>query len=158
MVRAIAVITSYATKLELPISRVLVRLDGLYGNSALLTDVLSAGLGMIARCKDYALLDQQGVRHRLTHPPDQVTTHAESGVTRALLDCRKVPLTATGPCVRLVATQPARSSPLPVGVERDGVVYELFVSTLPSPDVTPSGVLDLYLHRGSFETVLADED
>jgi hypothetical protein len=35
-----------------------------------------------------------------------------------------------------------------VGVERDGVVYELFVST-PTPAFTASDVLDLYLHRGS---------
>jgi hypothetical protein len=34
----------------------------------------------------------------------------------------------------------------------------LFVSTLPVPAFTASDVLDLYLHRGSFETVLADED
>jgi hypothetical protein len=43
-------------------------------------------------------------------------------------------------------------------VERAGVVYELFVSTLPSPAFSPADVLDLYLHRGSFEAVLADED
>jgi hypothetical protein len=47
---------------------------------------------------------------------------------------------------------------LKVGVERDGMVYELFLSTLPSPAFTSSDVLDLYLHRGSFETALADED
>jgi hypothetical protein len=68
-------------------------------------------------------------------------------------------LTPTGPEVRLVvATHAVPSSPLKVGVERDGTVYELFVSTLPSPAFTASDVLDLYLHRGSFETVLADED
>jgi hypothetical protein len=38
------------------------------------------------------------------------------------------------------------------------MVYELFVSTLPFPAFTTSDVLDLYLHRGSFEAVLADED
>ena len=38
------------------------------------------------------------------------------------------------------------------------MVYELFVSTLPRLSFTCSDVLDLYLHRGSFETVLADED
>jgi hypothetical protein len=43
-------------------------------------------------------------------------------------------------------------------VERKGMIYELFVSTLPSLAFTASDVLDLYLHRGSFETVLADED
>ena len=58
----------------------------------------------------------------------------------------------------VIATHGATSSPPTVGVERDGTVYELFVSTLPSPAFTASDVLDLYLHRGSFETVLADED
>lgn len=91
--------------------------------------------------------------------PDQVSTHPESGMTRALYDCPMVPLTPTGPEVRLVvATHPATSSSPAVGSERDGTVYELFVSTLPSPAFTASDVLDLYLHRGSFETVLADED
>src|SRR5437660_10128043 len=82
-----------------------------------------------------------------------------SGMTRALYDCPAVPLTPTGPEVRLVvATHPATESTPIVGVERDGTIYELFVSTLPSPAFLPSDVLDLYLHRGSFETVLADED
>src|SRR5712692_5669794 len=82
-----------------------------------------------------------------------------SGMTRALYDCPAVPLTTAGPEVRLVvATHGAMSSSPSVGVERDGVVYELFVSTLPTPAFTASDVLDLYLHRGSFETVLADED
>jgi len=58
----------------------------------------------------------------------------------------------------VVATHDATSSSPSVGVERDGTVYELFVSTLPSPAFTASDVLDLYLHRGSFGTVLADED
>jgi len=56
-------------------------------------------------------------------------------------------------------THPTERDTLVVfGVERDSIVYELFVSTLPSPAFTASDVLDLYLHRGSFETVLADED
>jgi len=64
-----------------------------------------------------------------------------------------------GPAVRLlVATHPATSSSPPVGVEREGVVYELFVSTLSSPAFTCSDALELYLYRGSFEAVLADED
>ena len=80
-------------------------------------------------------------------------------MVRALYDCPDVPLTLAGTRVRLVvATHAAISSSPAVGVERDGTVYELFVSTLPSPAFTPSDVLDLYLHRGSFETVLADED
>jgi hypothetical protein len=117
------------------------------------------GLGVIARSRDYTLLELGVVKQALARSPDQVSTHPESGMTRALYDCPAVPLTPTGPCVRLVvATHSATSSPPPVGVERDGVVYELFVSTLPSPAGMSSDVLDLYLHRGSFEPVLADED
>ncbi len=159
LLRAIQVITSYATKLALPTASVLLRLDGLYGDAAPLIDVLTAGLGVIARSRDYRLLDLEVVQQALARVPDQVSTHPESGMTRALYDCPSVPLTPTGPEVRLVvATHAGTSSPPKVGVERDGTVYELFVSTLPSPAFAPSDVLDLYLHRGSFETVLADED
>ncbi len=159
LLRAIQVITDYATKLTLPTASVLLRLDGLYGDAAPLLDVLTAGLGVIARSRDYSLLDLEVVKQALARSPDQVSTHPESGMTRALYDCPAVPLTLTGPAVRLVvATHALTSSPLKVGVEQDGMVYELFVSTLPAPAFSPSDVLDLYLHRGSFETVLADED
>src|SRR5947209_1727272 len=157
--RALQVITSYAACLALPLSQILVRLDGLYGNAAPLADVLKANVGLIARSKDYALLELEVVQKRLTRPADQECTHPESGTARALYDCLEVPLTPGGPRLRLVvATHPATSSPPSVGVQREGMVYELFVSTLPSPAFTAKDVLDLYLHRGSFETVLADED
>jgi hypothetical protein len=157
--RAVGVINRYATQHGLAPTSLLVRLDGLYGDAAPLLDVLAAQLSVIVRSRAYHLLDLEMVQQRLAHPPDQVSTHAESGMTRALYDCAAVSLTATGPVVRLViATHPATEADPAVGVERDGVVYELFVSTLPSPAFTASDVLDLYLHRGSFETVLADED
>jgi hypothetical protein len=157
--RAIGVITSYAATLGLLPASVLLRLDGLYGDAAPLLDVLSTGLGVIARSRAYHLLDLDIVKSRLLCTPDQVSTHPESSATRALYDCASVPLTPAGPSVRLViATHAGTSSSPAVGTERDGMVYELFVSTLPSPAFTASDVLDLYLHRGSFETVLADED
>jgi len=157
--RAAQVISSYATKLEFPTASILVRLDGLYGDAAPLLDVLSTGLGVITRSRAYHLLDLEIVQQRLVRAPDHVSTHPESGMTRALYDCVSVPLTPAGPEVRLViATHAATGSAPAVGTERDGMIYELFVSTLPSPAFTASDVLDLYLHRGSFETVLADED
>jgi hypothetical protein len=157
--RAVQVIISYAAQLGLPTASMLVRLDGLYGDAAPLIDVLSAELGVLARSRAYHLLDLEVVQQTLLRAPDQVRTHPESGMTRALYDCPSVPLTPAGPEVRLVvAAHDATSSSPTVGVERNGTVYELFVSTLPSPVFTASDVLDLYLHRGSFETVLADED
>jgi hypothetical protein len=58
----------------------------------------------------------------------------------------------------IVATHPEAATPAPHGVTRDGVVAELFWTTLPPHAFTPADVLDLYLHRGSFETVLSNED
>lgn len=159
LLRAIQLMSSYASKIAFPLAQMLLRLDGLYGDAAPLFDVVGAGLGVIARSRDYTLLGLEKVKQALSRPPDQVSIHPESGMTRALYDCPAVPLTPSGPCVRLVvASHSATSSPPPVGVEHDGSVYELFVSTLASPAFLPSDVLDLYLHRGSFETVLADED
>jgi hypothetical protein len=45
-----------------------------------------------------------------------------------------------------------------IGVERDGLTYELFLTKLPQQAFTASDVVAAYLHRGSFETVLSDED
>ena len=157
--RAIKVITSYATQLWLAPASMLVRLDGLYGDAAPLFDVLEAGLRVIARSRAYHLLELPVVKQTLVHSPDHMSPSPESGMTRSLYDCSSVPLTPAGPETRLViATHPGTSSDPAVGVERDGIVYELFVSTLPALAFTASDVLDLYLHRGSFETTLADED
>ncbi|HEY6405967.1 MAG TPA: hypothetical protein VIY29_00725, partial [Ktedonobacteraceae bacterium] len=129
----------YATKLGLPTASMLLRLDGLYGDAAPLLDILSTGLGVISRSRAYHLLDLEVVQQALAHSPDHVNTHPESGVTRALYDCLAIPLMPAGPEVRLVvATHNATSSSPSVGVERDGVVYELFVSTLSSPSFTAS--------------------
>ncbi|HEU5379755.1 MAG TPA: hypothetical protein VFV38_30390 [Ktedonobacteraceae bacterium] len=57
-----------------------------------------------------------------------------------------------------MATSPATADSPSVGERRAEMVYELFVSTLPAPAFSAKDVLDLYLHRGSFETVLSDED
>jgi len=42
--RALEATTRYATALALPVSQVVIRLDGLYGNAAPVTDVLHAAL------------------------------------------------------------------------------------------------------------------
>src|SRR6266849_1901389 len=67
--RAIQVITNYATQLALPLASVLLRLDGLYGDAAPLLDVLTAGLGILARSRAYHLLDLSVVQQALACPP-----------------------------------------------------------------------------------------
>jgi hypothetical protein len=58
----------------------------------------------------------------------------------------------------VVATHPAAKKKSPVGVTREGVVYELFFTNLPQQAFTATDVVELYLHRGAFEPVLSDED
>jgi hypothetical protein len=159
LLRAIQVLLSYGKQIGVPAQQIVIRLDGLYGNAAPLSEVLTSGLGVIARHKDYHLLDLAIVQAVLAAAPATTCTHPESQTTRTLFDCPAVPLSPAGPQVRLiVATHPATSEPPAVGEQRAETVYELFVSTLPSPAFSAKDVLDLYLHRGSFETVLADED
>src|SRR5436305_1896728 len=88
-------IIHYATVLGIPLQKIIVRLDGLYGNTAVLLDLLALGVAVIGRCKEYSLLDLPQVQARLALPPDQETTHPESGASRALFDCPQIPLGAS---------------------------------------------------------------
>jgi hypothetical protein len=49
LLRSIQVLIGYAKQVALPRSSIVIRLDGLYGNAAPLSDVLISGLGLIAR-------------------------------------------------------------------------------------------------------------
>lgn len=84
LLRAIKAITQLSQAWSIPLSRILIRLDGLYGNVALLIDLLSSGLGVVVRGRDYTFLDLPSVQAALSLPPDAWTTHPESGVRRAL--------------------------------------------------------------------------
>jgi hypothetical protein len=154
LLRTIQVLLSYAKQVQIAPENLVMRLDGLSGNAAPLSDVLTSGLGLVARCKDYHRLDLALVQAVLAAPATTICTHPESQTTRALFDCPAVPLSPAGPSVRLViATSPAPAASPSVGERRAETVYELFASTLPSPAFSAKDVLDLYLHRGSFETV-----
>ena len=78
---------------------------------------------------------------------------------RSLYDCPDIPVGPEGAhCRVVVATHPAGKKKSRIGVTREGVVYELFFTRLPQQGFTASDIVELYLHRGAFEPVLADED
>lgn len=159
LLRVIDVITRYAAKHNLALARLLLRLDGQYGDVAVVIDLVVSGLCFLTRGKDYGLLDLPAVQARLALPPDQQMTHPETGTCRALFDCPAIPLAGTGLTMRvIIATHPPGETSAPVGVTRDGVIYELFFTALPQHAFTPADVIDLYLHRGAFESILSDED
>ena len=155
--QAVKAISAYLQAQSLQPDQAVVRLDGQYGNGAIVADL--AGLAYVMRGKDYDLLDLPQVQARLAQPPDQQTTHPETGTCRTLFDFPDLTLSPAGPRTRvIVAARPATDSPVKVGTTRGENVYELFYTALPSGAFTPADVVALYLHRGAFETVLADED
>lgn len=138
-------------------SQALIRLDGLYGNAAVLASL--SGRCFVVRGKDYAVLDQDTVQIRLHLPPDGQFSRPESPLVRELYDCPNVVLGEAGiQCRVIVATHPAGKKKSPIGKTREGVVYELFFTQLPQEGLTAADVVALYLHRGAFEPLLADED
>src|SRR5947209_886871 len=155
--KGLCAIGRYLTVYQLPSERTLLRLDGQYGTGAVLVDL--AGFAFVTRGKEYSVLDHPLVQARLHLPPDQSQQRPESQTVRNLYDCPAVPVGPEGvPCRVVVATHPAGKKKSPVGVTRGGMVYELFFTRLPHQAFTACDVVELYLHRGAFESALADED
>ncbi len=155
--RALSAIRDYLQAHELSPVCALLRLDGQYGTGAVIADL--ADFSFVMRGKDYTVLDRESVQSRLHLPADQQFSRSESGLVRQLYDCPDV---AVGPegsrCRVVVATHPAPETKSRIGHTRQGLVYELFFTQLPQDAFTASDVVALYLHRGAFEPVLADED
>ncbi len=111
------------------------------------------------RGKDYTVLDWPEVQSRLPLPANQQFSRSESGLVRQLYDCPDVPVGPAGVrCRVVVVTHPATEKKSRIGHTRKGVVYELFFTHLPQDAFPASDVVALYLHRGAFEPMLADED
>jgi hypothetical protein len=66
----------YMQAQAVPLSQAVVRLDGQYGNGAIVADL--AGLAYVMRGKDYDLLDLESVQARLAQSTDQQTAHPET--------------------------------------------------------------------------------
>ena len=125
--QSLAAIRRYLTGHQLPPEHTLLRLDGQYGNGAVLSDV--AGFAFVTRGKDYHLLDHPLIQARLHLPPDQAQQRPESRTARSLYDSPEVPVGPDGiPCRVIVATHPAGKKKSPIGVTRAGVVYPTFRS------------------------------
>ena len=69
--QAVKAIGGYVKAQSFPLSQAVVRLDGQYGNGAIVADL--AGLAYLMRGKDYDLLDLPDVQARLAQPPDRAS-------------------------------------------------------------------------------------
>jgi hypothetical protein len=142
--KGLAAIGRYLSTHQLSPERTLIRLDGQYGNGAVLSDV--AGFAFVTRGKDYRLLDHPLMRGTLALASRPgATTPAIRQMERSLYDCPAIPVGSLGTLYRVVvATHPAGKKKSPVGITRKGVVYELFFTNLPQAAFTACDVVELY--------------
>jgi hypothetical protein len=140
-----------------PAARVLVRLDGLSGVGATLSD--RAGRPCVRRGTDAQVLGRTDGPCRLSLPPDQPVSRPERADVRTLSDGPDVP---GGPDEQrgrvVVAPHPPGPNTHRVGVARVGIVEERFVTTWPHEAFPAADVVALSLHRGACDHARSDDD
>jgi hypothetical protein len=157
---ALQAITTYLTHFALTAEMALVRLDGQYGDAAVIAQIILAGVHLVTRGRGYQILEHPQIQQVLAHPPTARVTCMNTGEVVELFDGGWLELEEGLPHVRMiVARHPAPADkPVRVGKRVGEWVYELFITTLDTDGFLVEDVLDLYHGRGAFEVVLADED
>jgi hypothetical protein len=156
---ALQVVGSYLDAWDLPHDAGIIRVDGLYGDPAVLAQIVQAGFHVLGRGKGYALLEPPQVQAVLAQTAPVTITMPESQVTYEVFDIPHVPLGPDQLRGRMILTRHAwTGAPVAVGKRVETWVYELFLTTRPPGGFLATDVLDLSHGRGAFEGTLADED
>jgi hypothetical protein len=158
---ALQAIITYLKHFALPPEVALVRLDGQYGDAAVIAQLMLAGVYLLTRGRGYQLLEHPQIQAVLAHPPTARVTAMNTGEVVELFEGGWLALGEGLPHARVIVTRrptPPADKPVRVGKRAGEWVYELFITTLDADGFLVEDVLDLYHGRGAFEAVLADED
>ena len=158
---ALQAITTYLTHFAFTAQMALVRLDGQYGDAAVIAQIILAGVYLVTRGRGYQLLEHPQIQQVLAHPPTAHVTRMNTGEVVELFDGGWLPLGEGLPHVRVIVTRhpaPPPGKSVTVGKRVDAWVYELFLTNLDADGFLAEDVLDLYHGRGAFEAVQAFED
>ena len=158
---ALQAITTYLTHFAFLPHRALVRLDGQYGDAAVIAQIILAGVYLITRGRGYQLLEHPQIQAVLALPATARVTRRNTGERVELFEGGWLALGEGLPSVRVIVARhraPAPDKPVRVGKLIGEWVYELFLTTLEAEWFLVEDVVDLYHGRGAFEAVLAQED
>ena len=158
---ALRSITTYLKLFALTPEVALVRLDGQYGDTVAMAQLLKAGVYFVTRARGYHVLAHPQIQGVLAHPPTACVTRVNSDEVVELLDGGWLQLDEGLSQTRIIVARhraPAPGKRVSVGKCIGEWVYEVFITTLPIDGFLVEDVLDLYHGRGAFEAVLADED
>jgi hypothetical protein len=158
---ALRAITAYLKLFTLTPEVALVRLDGQYGDTVAITQLIEAGVYLVTRARGYRVLEHPQIQRVLAHPPTASVTRVNSEEVVELFDGGWLPLDEGVPQTRIIVARhriPISGKKTSVGKCVGEWVYEVFITTLPGDGFLVEDVLDLYHGRGAFEAVLTDED
>ena len=158
---ALQAITTYLKQFAFSSEMALARLDGQYGDAAVVAQIMLANIHVVTRGRGYQLLEHPQLRGVLAHPPTACVTRLNTGEVVELFDGGWLPLGEGLPCIRVIVARhpaPPAGKSVTVGKRIDEWVYELFLTDLDADRFLAEDVLDLYHGRGAFEAVLSDED
>jgi hypothetical protein len=150
---ALQAITTYLKHFALSPEVALVRLDGQYGDAAVIAQLILAGVYFVTRGRGYRLLEHPQMRAAcwLDRPTASVT-RMNTGEIVELFDGGWLELGEGLPHVRVIVARhpaPPAGKDIPVGKRVGEWVYELFLTTLAADGFLVEDVLDLYHGRGA---------
>ncbi len=159
---ALHAITTYLGQFAFPSQMALVRLDGQYGDAAVMAQIMLAGVFFVTRGRGYQLLERPQIQQVLTHPAGACVTRTNTGEIIEVFDggWLHLDLDESLPQARVIITRHLAppDTLVKVGKRVEKWVYELFLTTLDADGFLAEDIVDLYHGRGAFEAVLAEED
>lgn len=81
-------VTTYLEQFALPPETALIRLDGHYGDAAVIAQIMRTGVHLVTRGKGYQLLERPPIQQALAHPPIASVTRKNTGEVIELGDRR----------------------------------------------------------------------
>lgn len=158
---ALHAIATYLQHFAFTPDMAVVRLDGLYGDAAVIAQVMLAGMSFVTRGRGYQLLKHPQIQQILAQPPAARVTTLNTSEVVELFDGGWVALGEDLPLSRVIVARhhaPPPGRPVKVGKRVGAWVYELFLTNLAADGFLVEDLVELYHGRGAFEGVLADED
>jgi hypothetical protein len=165
--RSCEAVRAYMEAHKLKPSAAVVRLDGLYGYVPSVRIVSEQGLGFLARCADYRLLEHLELVPLLEKLQPEPLELPDSGASRQLYDVGPIHwhagqgsegMVPSRLLVSVRAPGPGEEDKPRIGKRLGQHIYELFVTDRSAAAFSASDLLSLYLGRGAAEGLLGAED
>lgn len=79
-------VATYLEPFSLPLETALIRLDGQYGDAAVIAQVMRTGMHLVTRGKTYQFLERPQIQQALAHPPTASMTRKNTGEVLELFE------------------------------------------------------------------------